>query len=147
LSSDAWDDPELEAQWLAEQRGNVVRYLQDEAVPHSGVASRPTWFIAPFVSVWAVTALGSTDGAGWWCISGDLPTDYTSAQGVTDARSALAVFARRWREAAAYMLRGEKPPGVRIGSAGDGRELGDLLDKRAQILEEWVHDEGMWEPS
>jgi hypothetical protein len=42
--SDDYEDPELEASWLAEQRGNVQRYLQRQGVNHRGVSSEAVWF-------------------------------------------------------------------------------------------------------
>ena len=144
MSSDDYDDPETQACWLAEQRGNVARYLQGEGVQHRGVASEPEWFVAPYVSVWTVESMKAPGAVGWWAISGDLPTDYLSGHDATDARSALAQFARRWREVSGSMLRGEEHPTVRIGRTDDRRELGDLLSRRAQIIERWADDDEMW---
>jgi hypothetical protein len=81
---------------------------------------------------------------GWWVVSGDLPTDYLSGHDATDARTALAAFATRWREVSAYMLRGEEHPTVRIGSADNRYELGDLLRGRAEVFQEWADDDAMW---
>jgi hypothetical protein len=137
-----YDDPEVEAQWLKEQHATVKHYLDREEVRHRGVASAPEWFLTPYVSVWKVE---SDHGVvGWWAISGDLPTDYISGSGATDARSALSAFARRWREASACMARGEEHSTVRIGNVQNRRELGDLLSRRAEILQEWVNDDAMW---
>jgi hypothetical protein len=87
-----------------------------------------------------------TPGAiGWWAISGDLPTDYLSGHDATDARGALAAFAERWHAVSAYMLRGEEYPTVRIGGSSDRRELGDLLSRRAQVIEDWAKDDEMWQ--
>ncbi len=144
MSSNDYDDPKLEAQWLSKQRANVQRYLQAEGVEHRGVAPNSDWFVAPYVSVWTVESINTPNAIGWWAISGDLPTDYLSGHDATDARTALAAFAGRWREVSAYMLRGEEHPTVRIGGARDRREFGDLLSRRAQIIEDWTHDDEMW---
>jgi hypothetical protein len=142
--SDDYEDPELEARWLAEQRGNVQRYLQEQGVHHRGVSSAAVWFVAPYISVWTVGSVAAPGAIGWWAISGDLPTDYLSGQGATDARSALAAFSRRWRDVAAYMLRGETHPTIAVGSPEDTYELGDLLQRRARILDDWAGDDEIW---
>jgi hypothetical protein len=144
MNSADYDDPELEAQWLTEQRENVQRYLQREEVRHQGVALQPDWFVAPYVSVWRVESKARPGAVGWWAVSGDLPTDYLSSHDATDARSALAAFAVRWREVSACMLRGQEHRDVRIGERGNRRELGELLGRRAQIFQEWADDDTMW---
>ena len=145
MNSDDYDDPKLEAQWLSEQRVNVQRYLQDEGLKHGGVASESAWFVAPYVSVWTIKSMIASAAVGWWAISGDLPTDYLSGRDAIDARTALAAFAHRWREVSNYMLRGEEHPTVSIGRWRDRRELGDLLRRRAQTIEDWTHDDQMWQ--
>jgi hypothetical protein len=144
LESDDYDDPELEARWLVEQRGNVERYLEGQGVQHGGVAAEAAWFVAPYVSVWTVRSVATPSPIGWWAISGDLPTDYLSGHDATDARTALAAFSTRWRNVAGYILHGEDHPTIRIGRPQDGHELGDLLQRRAQILDDWVNDDGIW---
>jgi Domain of unknown function (DUF4826) len=145
MSKDDYDDPKREAQWLAEQRANVERYLQGECLLYREVASKPAWFLAPYVSVWIVESMRVPGAIGWWAISGDLPTDYLNGNDAKDARGALAAFATRWREASDYMLRGEDCPSVRIGNASNRRELGDLLLRRAEIIEDWTRDDEMWQ--
>src|SRR6516162_8423168 len=127
MSNDDYDDPRLEADWLANQRETVSKYLQDQGVRHRGVAPDPDWFLAPHVSIWTVESMKRPGSIGWWAISGDLPTDYLSGGDAADARVAMAAFARRWHEVSAYMLRGERHPTVTIGPHGQEREFGDLL--------------------
>src|SRR5690242_10700557 len=98
MSSKDYDDPQLEAQWVAEQRENVMSYLQSEGVQHGGVAAEAEWFLAPYVSVWIARSMKKPDTVGWWVISGDLPTDYLSGNEASDVRTALAAFAARWNE-------------------------------------------------
>jgi Domain of unknown function (DUF4826) len=147
MNSDDYDDPTLEAQWLSEQRNNVQSYIQNEGVQHGGIASEPEWFVAPYASVWTIDSMVAPGVIGWWAISGDLPTDYLSGHDATDARSALAAFAIRWREVSAYMLRGEEHPTISVGRSRDRHKLGDLLLRRAQVLEEWADDDEMWQTS
>jgi hypothetical protein len=92
-----------------------------------------------------VASMQTPDAIGWWAICGDLPTDYLSGADATDARTALAAFARRWREVSAYMLRDEYHPTVKIGPPENRRELGDLLSRRAEIIQEWADDDEMWD--
>ena len=145
MDSNDYDDLKVEARWLAKQRDSVQRYLQDEGIRHRGVAFDPAWFLAPYVSIWMVASMRTPDDIGWWAISGDLPTDYLSGAEATDARTALAAFARRWREVSAYMLRDENHPTVKIGPPENRRELGDLLCRRAEIIQEWADDDEMWD--
>src|SRR5579871_3635872 len=147
MNSADYDDPKLEADWLAKQRETVLEYLQNEGVRHRGVASDPEWFLAPYVSIRIVESMTTPGATGWWAISGDLPTDYLSGNDAANARDAMAAFASRWHQVSAYMLRGERHPTVTIGPPGKEREFGDLLSRRAGILENWANDDKMWQRS
>jgi hypothetical protein len=140
-----FDDPKVEADWLAKQRATLLNYLQNQGIQHRGISPDPDWFVAPYVSIWTVESAKNPGSIGWWAISGDLPTDYLSGSDAVDARAAMAAFARRWHEVSAYMLRGERHPTVIIGPPGKEREFGDLLSRRVGILEDWVHDDEMWQ--
>ena len=143
-----WDDPKVEAKWLAGQRANVSRYLETEGIVHGGVPTRAQWFVAPYLSLWPIASAATPDVTGWWVISGDLPTDYLSSKDARDARSALRAFADRWQEASAQLLRGRQPSGFRIGrnleSAQMRQELGQLLRGRTLAIREWVADDDLW---
>lgn len=147
MNSDDYDDPVLEARWLAEQRANVQRYLEGESVLHGNISPEPEWFLAPYISLWTVESLKTPGSPGWWAISGDLPTDYLRAADAATARGALREFAQRWTEVSACMLRGEQHPTVKIGNEKNRQNLGDLLQQRAEILQQWANDDVMWEPS
>ena len=142
MSEADYDDPDVEARWLTEQETIIRSYLHKEGILHCDVASRPDWFVAPYVSIWHVESPGLV---GWWVISGDLPTDYLNGRDAADARGAMRAFAARWREVSSYMLRDEDHPTVRIGHLGNRRELGDLLSRRARIIDGWAHDDEMWQ--
>ena len=144
MSNDDYDTPEMEARWLGEQHASVQRYLDSEEVRHRGVSSDPVWFVAPCISLWTVESHKKAGVIGWWVISGDLPTDYLSGRDARDARSALTAFARRWREVSGYMLRGRAHPTIRLGHTTNQKELGDLLRRRAEILQSFVDDDAMW---
>lgn len=80
----------------------------------------------------------------WWAVSGDVPCDYISRGSVAHPRAALRAFARKWREVSGYMLRGEPHPNITIGTPDQWPELGDLLRRRALILQRWVEDNALW---
>jgi hypothetical protein len=43
------------------------------------------------------------------------------------------------------MLRGEEHPDVKIGTPDQSPELGDLLRRRAQVLQMYADDDDIWE--
>lgn len=140
-----YDDPEVEAQWCAERRLEVARYLCDEGLEHGEVGEWPAWHVCPYVSVWAIESLVSPGSVGWWAISGDLPNDYVSASKAKFPREAVEAIALLWQEAAQYMARGENHPTVRIGNGSQNRELASMLASRAALLLKWVADPDAWE--
>ncbi len=139
-----YDDPEVEAQWCAERRDEVIEYLRGEGVVHGQIGSQPAWFVAPYVSVWAVESHPSQSAPGWWAMSGDMPNDYVSAKVAATPREAVEAIATLWRDAAQYMSRGERHPTFRIGTAEQDTELAPLLASRAELLLEWVSDPEAW---
>jgi hypothetical protein len=142
-----WDDEANIERWCADQRENAVRYLRDQPVKFGALGEWPAWHVAPYVSVWAVESVRAPGRVGWWVISGDLPTDYTSGDGAPDPRSAVAAFAKLWESAAARMERGEQPEGFTVGSPSpeNAFELAPLLRSRAMLLQEWVGDDSCWD--
>lgn len=139
-----YDDPAAAAEWFREQRQIVLGHLQEQRVSHTGVADEPEWFIAPYVAVWSVGSLASPGRRGWWAVSGDLPTDYLSGHDASDARTAVLAIATRWQDWATYLLADQDPPDASIGPPAMRRELGDLLQRRAQILIEWASQVFLW---
>ena len=144
MNNDDFDDPQKESDWIQEQRTILLKYLDAETVIHGGVSEKPGWFVAPYVAIWSIGSLKVPGSIGWWGITGDLPTDYISSKGTSDSRSAMNEFVSRWKEAAAFMLRGEQHPEISIGTPKDWPELGDLLKRRAEILSKWVEDDEIW---
>ena len=133
-----------ERRWLRAQRAKVILYLDGEGVQHRGVGGQPVWFVSPYISVWEVESQATAGVVGWWAISGDFPTDYVSGNDAHDPRSVLAHFARHWSEISAAMLRGEAHPEVTIGTPDEWPHLGDLLQRRSQILAQFAEDENVW---
>lgn len=130
--------------WVASQRKVVQEYLEREQVDHLGVGEYPAFHVYPYVAVWAVQSKKSPGWVGWWAISGDLPTDYVSRGTITHPREALRAFAHQWHELSSYMLRGEAHPDVKIGTPDQWPELGDLLWRRAKILQTYADDDEIW---
>jgi hypothetical protein len=140
-----WDDESNIDRWCMEQRENVERYMSEQPVEFGALGEWPAWNVAPYVSVWAVESIESPGKIGWWVISGDLPTDYTSGAGTQDPRSAVAAFATLWESAAAKMERGEHLDHFIIGDPENAYALAPLLKSRAKLLMEWANDDSCWD--
>jgi hypothetical protein len=83
---------------------------------------------------------------GWRVISGDLPTDYVSAETIKHPRDAMRAIAELWSEAASHMERGISHPTFRVGTSNNQSELAPLLANRATLLLEWAGDDSFWGP-
>ncbi|WP_078059512.1 DUF4826 family protein [Xanthomonas massiliensis] len=140
-----FDDPEVEAQWLAERREEIRKYLRGEGIPHGSVGDVPAWHVSPYVSVWAVESFAKPGLIGWWAICGDLPNDYVSANEAKNPREAVRAIASIWQEAAQYMSRGIRHPTFVIGSGDRDEELAPMLASRAELLLDWVADADAWD--
>lgn len=139
-----YENPEVEARWFAEQRSEVLAYLDREGVQHGGVHEVPAWSASPYISVWCVGSKSTQGSVGWWAICGDCPCDYVSAADVRNPRAAVKAIASLWQDKAAYMARGETHPTFAIGSGESDGELAPLLASRAELLLEWVEDDEVW---
>jgi hypothetical protein len=144
LSSDEFDDPARKAAWIREQREVVLEYLAREQVSHLGVPELPEWFFAPYVAIWSVASKKRPGAVGWWAISGDVPTDYTSSSEIRDARMAMRSFSLRWAKAAKQMAAGEESDEFQVGRVENWPELAPLLASRAELLGEWAAADDMW---
>lgn len=133
-----------EDNWIEAQREQVEDYLHVEGVDHLGVGEYPAFHVHPYLALWAVQSKKSPGWVGWWVISGDLPTDYVSSSDGRHPRKVLHAFARRWRELSGFMLRGESHPACSIGTPEEWPELGNLLRRRAEILEKYADDDELW---
>ncbi len=145
MTPDDFENPEVEEQWCAEQRDQVEYFLKEHKVEHGEIGEWPAWHVPPYVAVWAIESRISPGWVGWWVISGDVPTDYVSADTIKHPREAIRAFATTWAEVSAYMLRGEPHPTITIGSPADWPVLGDLLKKRAELLSQFAEDGSIWE--
>jgi hypothetical protein len=140
-----WDDDANVERWCAEQRRVATEYMKSQPVRFGELGEWPAWYVAPYVSVWAIESVIARGRVGWWVICGDLPTDYASGGGTPDPRSAVAEFAERWNQVASAMERGEKHASFSVGASEDAVELAPLLKSRAELLSRWVRDDSMWD--
>jgi hypothetical protein len=136
-----------EERWCDERRAQVAEYLRDEGIRHGRIGEGPAWHVSPYVSIWAIESGTTSESVGWWVICGDGPTDYVSAKGVKDPRTAVRAFADRWNEVALYMLRAEPHPTIELGSPQTWAELGPLLKNRAELLRSCAADDSAWQPA
>jgi hypothetical protein len=142
------DDDEIEEgapeAWIAKWRARIAQYLTQHGVKPGAIGEGPAWSVYPHVAIWAIESGNAPGWVGWWVICGDCPTDYVTCTGDRTPRSAVEVFAARWRDGAAAMMRGERVPDWSVGNASNALELAPLLAARAELLAEWVRDDAMW---
>jgi hypothetical protein len=129
-----------EEAWCAARRDDVVQYLLNLRLDHGAVGDVPAWFVAPHIAIWAVESLRSPGWVGWWAISGDLPTDYCSAQDCRHPRLAMRRFADGWTAA----IEQTKPEDATIGETGLPVSLLSLLKARADLLFKFSADDDLW---
>jgi hypothetical protein len=140
---DDFDDPSQLADWIREQRANVLEYLAGEGVAAS-VPPEPSWQEAPYVAIWAAMSSTAPGRVGWWVICGDVPTDYVSSSEIPDPRSAVRVFGRRWLKASKRMARGETSDDFSLGTPSEWPQLAPMLASRATLLADWANDDELW---
>jgi len=143
--TDDYENPEVEGRWCAEQRTQVEDYLKEQKVDHGEVGEWPAWHVPPYVAVWAIESKINPGWVGWWSISGDLPTDYISAEKVKQPREAIRVFAEIWAEVAGHMLQGEPHASIKIGTPEYWPMLSELLKRRSELLVQFAEDDSIWE--
>ncbi len=137
---DAYEDPEVEAEWYGEQWKYVVEFLRGEGLRGCVVAEEPDFCMAPYVAVWRVLN-ERTGKLSFWAISGDLPTDYLPLKEAGDVREAIRAFSTLWSEVAECMKQGKAHPIVTMGPPEKWQELAPLLEVRASLLAGIADDE------
>lgn len=149
VNPDDYDDEEVFAGWLEEQRNRVLEYLEAESFTpdqmEGCVPEGPDFCVAPYVAVWPVMNGRDSDDVAYWVISGDLPTDYVSSEGIEDARGVLAYFAERWTEVAECIKSGEEYPEVDTGPREDWPAQAAILEERANSLRALAEDDTVWD--
>ncbi|HEY2658221.1 MAG TPA: DUF4826 family protein [Caulobacteraceae bacterium] len=131
---------EEEGTWCDERRADVAQYLRNQGLQHGEIGEVAAWFVAPHISVWAIESLKSPGAVGWWAISGDMPTDYCSADQCRHPRLALRRIAERWVQEIAATQSGSD----RIGATGLDIALMPLLRARATVLSMFAADDDAW---
>lgn len=137
-------EPDADVAWMQRQRAAVEAYLAAEGVAHGGVAAEPDWYEPDVVAIWPVQSAATPGALGWWAVSGDVPTDYVTADPQMDARAALAAIAARWQAAATRMAAGLEPEGLVIGVPDEWPVLAPMLKSRADTLAAWAADAELW---
>jgi hypothetical protein len=148
MTTDEYDNPEIEDKWCCAKRKAVEDYLLKENFQHGRIGEWPAWHIAPYVSIWAIESLKYPENIGWWVITGDLPTDYISSADITNPqhpRKAIKAIAERWKKMVSSWNRGEEFEGISIAGNRNNEELAPLLEKRADLLIEFSEDDSLWE--
>ena len=133
-----------EEAWCANERAQVMDYLKQAQLVHGGVGEWPAWHVWPHVAVWAVESASRPGWVGWWAISGDLPTDYTTCGSERHPREGVRDIAQRWQTAAAQWEKENHTQEWSIGSPETEGALGPLLALRASLLLSYVADDTLW---
>jgi len=144
METDDTFDTAAEEAWVEEQRSTVADYLRHEGVQHGAIGEWPTWHLQPYLAILAIESFVAPSRMGWWAISGDVPTDYLSFSDADHPREVMRHFARQWAEVSSFMLRGEPHPETTIGTPDKWPELGDLLQRRAELLRSYAANDSIW---
>lgn len=145
MAIDDYEKPEFQKPWFEKQRRKLLDYLKLENVRHGGVREEPDWFLAPCFAIWPVKSAEEPEKFGWWAITGDIPFDYISSEGVRNARAAMYEFAHAWFDLSKMMIRGESHPEIQISQTEQSTRLGRLLLERAELLHEIASADENWE--
>jgi len=133
------------AAWNSAKRAQVVLYLEEQGIPSPEVGEWPAFEVAPHFGIWCVESKKQCGKIGWWVFAGDCPTDYVSEDGQCHPRAALRNLLGRWHDCIPHLKKGLQPPDTKIGDGSNLQELGELLETRVAILQEWLEDDTLWE--
>jgi hypothetical protein len=131
--------------WNSAKRAEVISYLERQGISSPQVGDWPAFDVAPFFGIWCVESKIQKGRIGWWAFAGDCPIDYVSEDGQCHPRAALRNLLKSWNDCIPFMKAGMQPPHTRFGDGSNTVELGNLLEKRVAILQEWLSDESLWE--
>lgn len=143
-----WENPEVEEEWVSQQRQVLEAYLHLQGLKHGAIGEWPAWHVAPYAAVWAIESLAKPGWIGWWGISGDLPTDYISSlvlQPPQHPRKALRAFGQNWRAFVQAGRAGWNQDDVTIGNSYSFDEAAPMLEARAALLLKWAEDDSLWD--
>ena len=131
--------------WNSSKRAEAISYLETQGITSPQVGNWPAFDVAPHFGIWCVASKKLKGKIGWWVFAGDCPTDYVLEDGQCHPRAALRNLLRSWKDCIPYMKAGNQPPNTKFGDGSTIQELGNLLEKRVVILEEWLNDDDLWE--
>lgn len=130
--------------WCQEQRQRVIEYLAKQNLDHLGVAEGPAFDVAPYFAIWAIQSKAAPGKVGWWAFSGDIPTDYVSADAQDcHPRRALRDLLVTWNDYIVARKEERNAPGVRVGN--DNPKYAKLLESRVELLTQWLEDDDNWQ--
>ena len=130
--------------WNHAKRKEAFDYLERQGVAAPNIGAWPAFEVAPKFGIWCVESKKQPGKIGWWVFLGDCPTDYVSEDGRCHPRAALGNLLKRWSAHVPYMKKGIQPPDVAFGDGSNLIELGDLLERRVEILAEWMANDELW---
>jgi len=138
------DELEFKA-WVDKERKDVELYLTKHGINKPNVGPWPAFEMAPHFAIWAVESKKIAGKIGWWAFSGDCPTDYVSEDGKCHPRNALKILLENWKQYIPYMKAGRQPPNTKFVDEANLPLLGELLEKRVALLNEWLENDELWE--
>jgi hypothetical protein len=133
------------SEWNSKMRNRAISYLNSQGIDAPNVGECPAFEIAPHFGIWCVESKKQAGKIGWWIFAGDCPTDYVYEKGECHPRSALRDLVTAWKSYIPHMKNGKQPPETTFGDGSNIKELGNLLEKRVNILEDWLDDNDLWE--
>ncbi|MBT8059317.1 MAG: DUF4826 family protein [Gammaproteobacteria bacterium] len=111
------------ARWVKEQLDRTVQELIGQGrFDRILVEAKPAWALPQSILIGKIREQGPSSGFEWF-ISGDCPTDLTSAEKASSPREAARHFCLKWQLEAA-----------RQGSAGD--DLAEIAEALYRLVEE-----------
>ncbi|MGI2261538.1 DUF4826 family protein [Shewanella sp. GXUN23E] len=128
---------QMQQQWVREQFQKANKFLAEKGVIPGKVLTDQSRYLVPFVAVWKMEA-SQPKKHQYWVISGDLPTDYVSADVAPTAREAIKHFSLTWQLKAENL--------IQSGVVRDPTQakFANLLVARAQSLYKMQEDEKLW---
>lgn len=93
-----YDDPEVDAQWRAEQYKELLVQLADAGIVHGNISTEPVSYAPPMASIWAVEGKDCEGKVEWWAVNGECPFVVMSAKDVPSPRDFLREVSRQWQD-------------------------------------------------
>lgn len=125
---------EERANWVREQFQKANKFLAENGVLFDTVITEESRYLIPYLAVWKIKAM---DGKLYWVISGDLPSDYTTAENAKDAKEVLRHFAMHWQLKAENLINAKNADETQ-------KEFGALLINRAENLFAMQNTPDLW---